>query len=171
MNNYAKIIEYETFKKVTYYSVLFEEEELCEMDKFVTTFSESETHLEDFNTIISTIEQMGIKSRAHQRWFRDEEEAHALPPPTVLAQKQFNIKKVGYFTLRLFCICISDEVVILLNGGIKDANSLQECTTDIYAKFRRAKKIGKAITDKLSYPDADLIVNGKFLEGDFELIL
>ena len=170
MNTFGKIIEYEKFKQVTYYSVLMDDNKLCEMDKFIEKFSENENYIEDFNILITIIEQMGERKKAHQKWFRPENQAHALPPPSH-QMKQFIVDEISKNELRLYCIWLSPEVVILLNGGVKDAQTVQECTTDLYSKFLFAQKVGKAITEKLSYPDHELQINRKELKGDFELFL
>ena len=170
MNIFAQIVEYEIFDLVTYYSVQSENDELCEMDKFVQKFIDEEEYQEDFNIIISIIIEMGERRRAKEKWFRPENEAHALPPPTQEV-KHFLIDKIGNYQLRLYCIWLSENIVILLNGDVKNAQTIQESTSQLYDKFLFARKVGKVITDKLSYPKPELFIKNHTLEGDFELIL
>src|SRR5690606_31167961 len=75
------------------------------------------------------IAEIGEKFSAEPRFFRPEDNAFALPPPTKelrcldieLDQENMN--------LRLYCIVLSPEVVILVNGGIKESTATRDSPT------------------------------------------
>ena len=107
--------ELQEFEKIKYYTIQIENEDRSETQKFVDRFKESEYRFE-FEVIFYHIKKMGEKRGADERFFRYEREAHALPP---------------YFegeggNLRLYCIRISNDIVILGNGGVKTADTYQD---------------------------------------------
>jgi hypothetical protein len=70
--------------------------------------------------------------------------------------------------LRLFCLRMSDEAVILLNGGIKSSLKTND-SPDLADKFRFAQQVSKAIDLKIR--NRELQVVGKQLIGDFEIFI
>jgi hypothetical protein len=70
--------------------------------------------------------------------------------------------------LRLFCLRMSDEIVILLNGGIKSSQKTND-SPDLVGKFRLAQQVSKAIDLKIRH--RELTVVGKQLVGDFEIFI
>lgn len=94
------IIElYKEYEKTAFYSIRFETEELCETDRFIERFSKIESFQDDLQIIKKWIEKMGTEKGALERYFRPERKASAIP--------------LEVSDLRLYCIRLSDEVVIL----------------------------------------------------------
>jgi hypothetical protein len=94
------------------------------------------------NRIIITI---GERTGAIIDLFRPEDEAVALPPkPNVRLNRILQIREIHYNSLRLYCIWISEEIVILANGGIKTAQKTQDLP-DLMPHFRFIKSMGKQI--------------------------
>lgn len=165
MQTYAHIEELYTFRKVNFYSVHLEENELSETEKFIQKFQGSDYH-EDFMDIIAWIKEIGEHRGAIPELFRHEADAQALPPGLRIIEKRGLLKEIGY-NLRLYCVVISEKIVILLNGGIKQSEKVQG-SPDLLAKFRLANKISKVLTERIKYNEIQII--GKKLKGDLELI-
>ncbi len=70
------------------------------------------------------IQQIGKYYGAQDRYFKREGFAERLPPPT---HRFFESDGETDFGLRLYCIKISDKIVILLNGDKKTTQKVQHC--------------------------------------------
>ncbi len=165
MPQFATIEEFYTYKKVIYYSIRVEEDELMETEKFYQRFMENQEYKEEFIDLITWIEHIGENEGAIPELFRDEDDAQALPPEYRQIERRAKVRKIGY-SLRLYCLRISESIVILLNGGIKESQKVQD-SPDLIGKFRFANKISKVVTEKLIRKE--LLVGEKKLIGDLEL--
>ena len=162
MNTFAKIIEVQRFKKVTFYSVLREGEEQNMFLEFINRVMKNDRLAEDLHLLQNWIKRIGDKYGAQQQYFRHEQVANALPP--------------GFSDtvhhLRLYCMRISENAVILFSGDVKTTRYAQECP-NVGPHFKEAlrltKKIDEAIREKQIKIDA---YTGRLLIGtDFELVL
>ena len=99
--------------------------ELSETNEFIINFKDSEDRYlkDDYNAIISTIKQISSHGVLESQ-FRPEgklsDRLYALPLFTIPR----NHKKHG--TLRLYCIRISEKILILGSGGIKGTKTYNE---------------------------------------------
>lgn len=114
MNRTISIELFEEHDEVNFYTLCFDGNE-TEIDKFFDRFPEGCEYDEDVNIIIKWIDTIG-KRGALQRYFRPESKQHD------------NIYAIPIETskLRVFVIRISDEIVILGNGGIKKTQTYNE---------------------------------------------
>ncbi|MBA3900674.1 MAG: hypothetical protein H0X62_10775, partial [Bacteroidetes bacterium] len=100
---------------VNYYTIQFENE-ISETQKFFDNFEEEE-YEKDIKTILAIMEKIS-ESRAVERHFRMEgkirDSAVALPGNLYSSN------------LRLYCLRISDKIVILGNGGLKKTKTYNE---------------------------------------------
>lgn len=127
MKSFATITPFKEYNKVKYYTVILPGEKVSETMKF---FEEAEGWDElkiktQVNYLRQWIVDIGENRYAQEQLFRPERSAHALPPPPEhlsIAQKIRSGKNV-----RLYCLRLSDEVVILFNGGLKTRNEAQHC--------------------------------------------
>lgn len=166
MSNFATIVHIETFKKVTYYSIQFEEEEETLYEQFLTKHIEIEELQEELLDMIGWIQKIGKEIGANSRYFRHEgatSDAKALPPPAKYIEG-------GSGRLRLYCMVISKFVVILFNGGVKTTQKAQDCP-NVSSYFRLANKITAAINKSFLDKDISLNENGDDIiyDDDFEL--
>lgn len=103
---------------VNFYSVHLSEEELSELERFFEKFPEGCDYDEDIDTIIAWLDRIG-ESGALGRYFRYEgkfgDGVSAIPIETS--------------NLRLYCIRLSDKILILGNGGVKDSAAWQDSET------------------------------------------
>jgi len=123
-----------------------------ETDKFFIRFADSGDFEDEIHLLARLItENIGNKYGATDDFFtRFENKAHALPPKP--GSKVEEIKEFGLdFPLRLFCYRISESIVILFNGGIKNGQTAQE--SDLSMQFYEAQlfasKIEEALKDEM----------------------
>lgn len=121
MNRFATIVEAVRFKKVVYYTITFEDEAPL-FEQFINNHNTPQ-YAEDLSIIRSWLKKIGDEVGATQRYFRSEGfrkgSAQALPPPARFLDISCQ--------LRLYCMRINSEIVILFNGAEKTKQTAQEC--------------------------------------------
>ena len=102
-------------EKASLYSISFEFDGTTEFEKFVTEFELNATYNRDYQRIIAALQAI-LRVGALERFFRPEgtmnDNVHALP--------------IESGKLRLYCLRLSDQIVILGNGGVKATRTYQE---------------------------------------------
>ena len=102
-------------EKTTLYSISFEMDGMTEFEKFVAEFEMNATYNRDYQRIIAALQAI-LDKGALERFFRPEgkmeDNVQAIP--------------IGGGKLRLYCLRISEQIVILGNGGVKTTKSYQE---------------------------------------------
>lgn len=110
---YVKNIENEGV--VTMYTIQFTGEELSEYEKFVQRFKDSAELKHDYQIIIYALSKIA-NNGALERYFRPESKMNdnvcALP--------------VDSGKLRLYCLRITDKILIIGNGGLKTTQTYEE---------------------------------------------
>lgn len=100
---------------VTMYTIQFTGEELSEYEKFVQRFKDSAELKRDYQIIIYALSKIA-NNGALERYFRPEGKMNdnvcALP--------------VDSSKLRLYCLRITDKILIIGNGGLKTARTYEE---------------------------------------------
>ena len=109
----------EEYENVNFYSIKMEGEELTEMEAFFEKFPEGCEYDDDIDVIISWIDQIAERG-ALERYFRPE--GHYDDGVGVIPIDVGN-------KLRLYCLRLSDKILVFGNGGIKDSRSWQESET------------------------------------------
>ncbi|TAE51601.1 MAG: hypothetical protein EAZ89_09890 [Bacteroidetes bacterium] len=167
-----KRLEDLTTAKVNYYSIqLLSDQESDENEENITLFErfiqkhQGKTEIQDnYEEILDWLEiRMGELFGAKAKYFRFENESHALPPPIQFLEGE------GDHTLRLYCLRLSDSVVFLFDGGVKTTRYAQECP-NVKDAFYQAGKISKALTQALK--DGDILWDesgGNIVYDDFDL--
>lgn len=109
----------EEHDRVNFYSIHLEKEELSELERFFEKFPEGCGYDTEIDVIISWLDRIGANG-ALERYFRPEgkygDGVGVIPID------------VGN-KLRLYCLRISDKVLVFGNGGLKDADSWQNSET------------------------------------------
>ena len=102
---------------ISIYSPKYEGEAMTEFEKFMTNYGSLQDPLlkEDFDAIIALIYKMLNDCGARENLFRPEGENKVYAIPLLVERKKD--KTVG--SLRLYCIRISQKLLILGNGGVK----------------------------------------------------
>lgn len=100
------------------YSIRFEGEEYSEFEKFLRKFPEDSEYDEDVQRILVWIDKI-IEKGALERYFKPEgpygSNVNAIPIETN--------------KLRLYCYRISDNILIIGNGDVKDSKRWQDSQT------------------------------------------
>jgi hypothetical protein len=132
VNTFALRIWDDECSKVTFYTVHQDEHTLCETDNFFAKYGQEEIHKEAVAELSKFMTNSLGKLGALDRFFnRHEQSAFALPP-----KGRFSEFTLG-FPLRLYCYRVSENIVILFNGGVKTSQTVQE-SPDLIMKFRDA---------------------------------
>lgn len=101
-------------EKACLFSICFEGESFSEFEKFISNHKEA--YSKDLNIILAAIKRMLSVSGFLERYFRPEgkmkDNVCALP--------------IQSGKLRLYCLRLSDSVMIAGNGGVKNVKSYQE---------------------------------------------
>ncbi|MCI7015515.1 MAG: hypothetical protein MR923_00135 [Prevotella sp.] len=97
------------------FSICFDGSEVSEFEKFLNEFKDNATYNKDFNVILLALSKI-IDKGALERFFRNE------------GRMNDNVKALAIDSrkLRLYCLRISDQILILGNGGVKTTRTYQE---------------------------------------------
>jgi hypothetical protein len=148
---------FETYSMVSYYTVRWEDNNLSETDKFIKKILHQQTaYKTDLQEILTLIEMIGEERGAKDVYFtRHEDLATALPPPSTLLVRGIEIPFYEN-KLRLYCIKINENIVILFNGGVKSSQKVQD-SPNLLMKFREAQIFARRIWQALN--DKDIIID------------
>lgn len=97
------------------FSICFDGNDESEFEKFLKEFKDNAAYNRDFNVILLALSKI-IDKGALERFFRNE------------GRMRDNVKALAIDSrkLRLYCLRISDQVLILGNGGVKNTRTYQE---------------------------------------------
>lgn len=172
MNTFALEIWYDEGSVCTFYSVRWisdDEDVPSETDRFFDTYAVPDHPLEEKAMQLFRLitESIGNRYGATDDFFdRVENKAQALPSRPKLRLEE--IKDLGInFPLRLFCYRITEQIVILFNGGIKDAGSVQE-SENLSMKFHEAQIFVKKIEEALRSKEIEITSDRRYLKSDGE---
>ena len=101
--------------KVGLYSICFDGNDLTEYEKFVKKFMNDATLNEDFRKIFHAINRI-VANGALERYFR----------PEGRIKDNLTALSIDSKVLRLYCLRISDQILIVGNGGAKTTRTYEE---------------------------------------------
>lgn len=109
----------EEYENINFYSIRLEEEELTELERFFEKFPEGCEYDEEVDVILSWMDKIAEKG-ALERYSRPEGKYGdgVGVIPIVVGNK-----------LRLYCLRLSDKILVFGNGGVKDSKSWEESET------------------------------------------
>lgn len=97
------------------YTIFFENSDMSEFNKFISRFKDNATLQHDYQLILNVLHRI-LEQGAQERYFRPEgkmaDRVCALP---ILTGR-----------LRLYCLRLSNKILILGNGGIKETKTYNE---------------------------------------------
>ncbi len=150
-----------SFSKVSFYTVQKELVSESEFYDFLNRMKKDEILIQPLAELLKFIEQIGKSYGARKEHFKHEGKADALPNHRVA-----QIASPNKFGIRLYCIRMSSEVVILLNGGLKtarDPKNCPNCSTHFTFANQFAGKIDEAIRERtLLVGDKELLMDDDF---------
>ena len=152
------------FKKVKYYSVSLENRNSEFLD-FQQRMNLS--HGTQLKELVTLIYEIGEVCGAKPNFFRDKRKAEALPPGSFQYVGLDDESPGNRFGLRLYCLRITESIVILLNGDLKTTQKADECP-NCRIHFQRANKIADQIQEAMARKW--VTIEGKEILGinDFE---
>ncbi len=160
--------------KCTFYSVLQNGHSETETDKFFSRVDNpSHSFQEELQMLVQLlIDSIGNKYGAIDDFFtRNENLVFALPPRS--RSKIFEVSLLGLnFPWRLYCYRISESIVVLFNGGLKESQRVQE-SPDLHFKFQEAQVFASKIEEALSEGMIVVAADGRTLtdyQGNPEII-
>lgn len=178
MNTFAVEIWYDEASICTFYTVRWVADDVdtsSETDKFFDTYAMSDQPFEEsaFQLFRLITESIGNRYGATDDFFdRAENKAQALPPKPKKWVEE--IKELGInFPLRLYCYRITEKIVVLFNGGIKDAHSAQK-SKNLSMKFYEAQTFVKKIEEAIQSGMIEQSVDERYLlsfDGTSNIIL
>lgn len=145
--------------RCTFYTVRWEEAEWSETDKFFDKY-ESDTNFERpiQELAVFLTKKIGNDVGALEDFFRFENTAQALPPSGKHKVGEITIN-YGNFPLRLYCLRISDSLVVLFCGGEKTAENAQGGKTSM--AFHEANQFAKRILEAIQQKEIYITPNEK----------
>ena len=125
-------------EKTSLYSISFEMDGTTEFEKFVTEFEMNATYNRDYQRIIAALQAI-LRIGALERFFRPEgkfnDGVSALP--------------IESGKLRLYCLRISEQIVILGNGGVKTTKTYEE-DQKLYGYVLDLQKFERILNENIS---------------------
>jgi hypothetical protein len=110
-------LEHITTESASLYTIIFENDDMSEFSKFMTRFKDNSRLQRDYQLILYALKKI-LEKGSLERYFRREgkysDRVCALP--------------VDSGKLRLYCLRLSDKILILGNGGIKATRTYNEDT-------------------------------------------
>lgn len=172
MNTFALEIFDDQGQVCSFYTVRWEGADLSETDKFFVKYENDSTFqrpLQELAKFISN--KIGDEMGALEDFFRFENAAQALPPSGTYKVEDLYIN-FGNFPLRLYCLRISETLVVLFNGGEKTAYTAQGGKTSMAFQEANifAKRILNALINKDIYITADQRAF-RYYNGSDEIII
>ncbi len=168
MNIFAQLEELEDLSgtKVTYYTVRFEGREHNELEDFIVRHQANAKIRDEFADLLRWMQRIGNRTGAQPRYFRHEGKAFALPPAAGLLEIKYTEN------LRLYCLPVSEGLVVLFNGGVKTktARTADDCPV-VRPYFKQAQRLAQAIDGCIRQKDItpDLANRKLIFEPDFTL--
>lgn len=115
MNKIATIEPVEQGNSASLYTISFVKDDLSEFAKFMSNFKDNARLQRDYQIILLALQRI-MENGALERYFRLEgkysDGVCALP--------------ISSGKLRLYCLRLSDKILIIGNGGIKDSKTYNE---------------------------------------------
>ena len=97
------------------FSICFDGNEESEFEKFLNEVKDNATYNKDFNVLLLALSKI-IDKGALERFFRNEGKMNDSVKALAIDSRK----------LRLYCLRISDQILILGNGGVKTTRTYQE---------------------------------------------
>lgn len=153
----AKIQSVMQTEKAGLFSICFEGESYSEFEKFILAYRDNVSLSRDLQIILVALNRMMESTGFLERYFRPEGKMNdnvcALP---IQANK-----------LRLYCLRLSDSVLIAGNGGVKDSRTYNE-NSELCGYVIDLQKLDELI--RLSVKKGDVTIEETTIEGVNDLI-
>lgn len=145
--------------RCTFYTVRWEDVAWSETDNFLDKYENNtdfERPIQELAVFITR--KIGNDMGALEDFFRFENTAQALPPAGKHKVGEITIN-YGNFPLRIYCLRISNHLVVLFNGSEKTAENAQGGKTSM--AFHEANQFAKRILEALLQKEIYITSNQK----------
>lgn len=147
----------EEYENINFYSIRMENEELTEMEAFFEKFPLGCEYDEEIDVIISWIDKIAEKG-ALERYFRPE--GHYGDGVGVIPIDVGN-------KVRLYCLRLSDKILVFGNGGVKDAATWEE-SEELAPYVKLLIDTSRFIASRIS--DGSIVLVDKEIVGNLNFI-
>lgn len=147
----------EEYENINFYSIRMENEELTEMEAFFEKFPLGCEYDEEIDVIISWIDKIAEKG-ALERYFRPE--GHYGDCVGVIPIDVGN-------KVRLYCLRLSDKILVFGNGGVKDAATWEE-SEELAPYVKLLIDTSRFIASRIS--DGSIVLVDKEIVGNLNFI-
>lgn len=148
----AKVSLFDESDICAIYSIQFSSENIPEFQKFLERFEEDLEYRKDYDVIINSITRI-FERGAKERYFRPEgkyaDRVCALPIDSV--------------SLRIYCIRLTDSVLIIGNGGVKKGIATYQESDELRGYVLALQKLDKLI--KRCEIERTVVVSHRRIEG------
>jgi hypothetical protein len=158
---------FEEHEQCTFYTVrkIVEDNEdfPSETQRFFEKFYNDNNYKQSVQEIVALLEYIGVDRGANIHLFRAEGKADGLPKNEKNACRYLELNFAD-FPLRLYCLRICDEILILFNGGVKNASTAQE--SDASMSFYEAQQFCERINN--AFASKEICIEGMRIVGTQE---
>lgn len=148
----VNILSVKQTEKAGLFTICFENEDLSEFDKFIQKFKDNAECKRDLQVILAAIQRMLLTSGFLERYFRPEgkmkDRVCALP--------------IESGKLRLYCLRLSDCVLIVGNGGRKSTRTYEE-SEELSGYVISLQKLDDLI--RVAVKKGDVTIEEKSIQG------
>ena len=153
----VELLLLDSSENCTLYTIQFVNENKNEFEKFVSTFRENSEYSKDYLIIAAFIKQI-IERGALERYFRPEGKFN----DNLVAIPIYKSK------LRLYGLRLSDKILILGNGGIKNTRTYQEDVL-LSGYVLTLKRLDKILKQEIANGNVIITKNNIQTDISFEL--
>lgn len=148
----VKILSVEQTEKAGLFTICFESDNISEFEKFISRFKDDAYCQRDLQIILSALQRMLMTSGFLERYFRPEgkmkDNVCALP---ITGNK-----------LRLYCLRLSDSILIVGNGGRKTTKTYEE-SGELSGYVISLQKLDELI--KAGIKNGEITIEEKSIDG------
>lgn len=173
MNSFVLKIWDDETSLVTFYTVHRAGEAESETDQFYLKFQNHPQYgdaLQELNALL--FDTMGEEFGASKYFFSRHENAATALPPSKVRIYELTLEYPG-FPLRLYCYRISDQLVVLFNGDVKNVGKVQE-SPRLSMLFHQANHYVRKIEESFKDGILECSKDGRFIldfQGNTEITI
>lgn len=171
MNTFALEIFDNEGSICSFYTVRWEDSDISEADRFFDNYNNAKHNRAYQELAVFIFKKIADETGALEDYFRFENSAQALPPSGKYDIGELTINYAN-FPLRLYCLRISDQLVVLFNGGEKTAGTAQGGKTSM--AFIEANGFAKRILEAWAQNDIYVAPSGRefrYYNNNTEILL